>query len=95
VSESPDVLLDLNNPVLQDDLLGLSKEDAVRILAALREIKKLQWSQIYGDKGLHWELVQSKTGHKGERLYTTTAGSVPQGQKEQKAQGGVRPAPAI
>lgn len=70
MGESPDVLLDLNNPVFQDDLLGLGKEDAARVLAALRKIKKLQWPQVYWDKGLHWELVQSKTGPKGARLYT-------------------------
>jgi hypothetical protein len=70
VGESRDVLLDLNNPVFQDDLLGLSKEEAARVLAALRKIKKLQWPQVYKDKGLHWELVQSKTGPKGARLYT-------------------------
>ncbi len=70
MGESPDVLLDLNNPVFQDDLLGLSKEEAARVLAALRKIKKLQWPQVYKDKGLHWELVQSKTGPKGARLYT-------------------------
>jgi len=70
VGESPDVLLDLNNPIFQDDLLGLAKEDAGRVLAALRKIKKLQWSRVYRDKGLHWGLVQSKTGPRGARLYT-------------------------
>jgi hypothetical protein len=70
VGESPDVLLDLNNPIFQDDLLSLAKEDAVRVLAVLRKIKKLQWPQVYKDKGLHWELVQSKTGPKAAHLYT-------------------------
>ncbi len=70
MGESLDVLLDLNNPVFQDDLLSLSKEEAARVLAVLRKIKKLQWSQVYRDKGLHWELVQSKTGPEGARLYT-------------------------
>lgn len=70
MGESPDVLLDLNNPIFQDDLSGLAKEDAGRVLAALRKIRKLQWSRVYRDKGLHWELVQSKTGPRGARLYT-------------------------
>lgn len=70
MDKSPDVLPDLNNPVFQDDLSGLSKEEAARVLAALRKIKKLRWPQVYRDKGLHWELVQSKTGPKGARLYT-------------------------
>lgn len=70
MGKSPDVLLDLNNPVFQDDLLGLAKDDVARVLAVLRKIKKLQWPQVYKDKGLHWELVQSKTGPQGARLYT-------------------------
>ncbi len=67
---SDKVLLDLNNPVFQDDLLSLGREHALRILAALRKIKKLSWAEVYGDKGLHWELVQSKSGPEGQRLYT-------------------------
>ena len=70
MGESPNVLLDLNNPTFQDDLLGLEKGDAGRVLGALRKIRRLQWPQVYGDKGLHWELVQSKMGPKGVRLYT-------------------------
>lgn len=70
MGESPDVLLDLNNPIFQDDLLGLEKEDAGRVLATLRKIKKLAWSDVYRDKGLRWELVQSKMGPDGARLYT-------------------------
>jgi hypothetical protein len=35
------VLLDLNNPVFQDDLLNLEKEEALRVLVTLRKIKKL------------------------------------------------------
>ena len=70
MGESPDVLLDLNNPLVQDYLLGLAKGDAALVLAVLRKIKKLQWPQVYRDKGLHWELVQSKTGPSGARLYT-------------------------
>jgi hypothetical protein len=64
------VLLDLNNPVFQDDLLNLEKEEALRVLVTLRKIKKLGWSEVYKDKGLHWELVQSRKGPNGTRLYT-------------------------
>jgi hypothetical protein len=70
VGESRNVLLDLNNPIFQDDLLSLDKEEAGRVLATLRKIKKLRWPEVYRDKGLHWELVQSKTGPNGARLYT-------------------------
>ncbi|MFZ2446608.1 MAG: hypothetical protein WAW37_09630 [Syntrophobacteraceae bacterium] len=67
---SDKVLLDLNNPVFQEDLLSLETDSAARILASLRKIRKLSWSEIYKDKGLRWEMVQSKTGHGGIRLYT-------------------------
>jgi len=70
VSESPSVLLDLNNPVFQDDLFSLEKDEAVRVLAILRRVRKLTWSEVYKDKGLRWELVQSRNGPHGARLYT-------------------------
>ena len=67
---SDKVLLDLNNPIFQEDLFSLDRENAARVLAALRKIKKLSWTEIYRDRGLRWELVQSKTGPSGNRLYT-------------------------
>lgn len=64
------VLIDLNNPVFQEDLFSLEKEEAFNILGTLKKIKKLTWADVYKDKGLHWELVQSKAGLDGQRLYT-------------------------
>lgn len=64
------ILLDLNNPVFQEDLLSLEKEDILRVIGTLRKIKKISWAEVYKDKGLHWELVQSKSGPDGQRLYT-------------------------
>ncbi|OGW44029.1 MAG: hypothetical protein A2132_00905 [Nitrospirae bacterium RBG_16_43_11] len=63
-------MLDLNNPVFQDDLFNLGKEDAIRILEILKKIRSLTWTAIYKDNGLRWELVQSRTGLGGQRLYT-------------------------
>jgi len=70
VTNSDDVLLDLNNPVFQDDLFGLEKVDAIRILETLKKVRSLTWTAVYNDKGLRWELVQSRTGSGGRRLYT-------------------------
>ncbi len=70
MAESHSVLLDLNNPVFQDDLFGLEKDEASRALSTLRGVKRLTWPEVYGDKGLRWELVQSKKGPHGARLYT-------------------------
>lgn len=70
MKSSDKVLLDLNNPVFQDDLFSLGKDDAVRVIGALRKIKKTSWPEVYKDRGLRWELVQSMTGQDGMRLYT-------------------------
>ena len=70
MTNSDDVLLDLNNPVFQDDLYGLEKVDAIRILETLKKVRSLTWTAVYNDKGLRWELVQSRTGSGGRRLYT-------------------------
>ena len=68
--KSDEVLLDLNNPVFQEDLFSLGKEEASRVFVTLRKLKRLSWSEVHKDKGLRWELVQSKRGPGGMRLYT-------------------------
>jgi hypothetical protein len=68
VPKSDQVLLDLNNPVFQEDLFSLRKEETSRVFAALRKLKRLTWSEVHKDKGLRWELVQSKRGPGGMRL---------------------------
>lgn len=70
MKKSDSILIDLNNSVFQEDLFSLEKEEAINILGTLRKIKKLSWTEVYKDKGLKWELVQSKTGPAGQRLYT-------------------------
>lgn len=69
MAKSDNVLLDLNNPVFQDDLFNIEKEDALRILDTLKKIKSLSWTAMYNDKGLRWELIQSRTRPGGQRLY--------------------------
>ncbi|OHE54986.1 MAG: hypothetical protein A2027_00165 [Thermodesulfovibrio sp. RBG_19FT_COMBO_41_18] len=70
MAKSDNVLLDLNNPVFQDDLFNIEKEDTLRILDTLKKIKSLTWTAMYNDKGLRWELIQSRTRPSGQRLYT-------------------------
>ena len=70
MAKSDNVLLDLNNPVFQDDLFNIEKEDALRIPDTLKKIKSLTWTDMYNDKGLRWELIQSRTRPGGQRLYT-------------------------
>lgn len=70
MSKSDKALLDLNNPVFQEALFSLEKEEATRLIGAFRKVKQLSWPEIYKDKGLRWELVQSMFGPDGQRLYT-------------------------
>jgi len=58
------ILLDLNNPIFQQDLFVLSKSEAVATLKILRKISQLTWEQLYKDQGLKWELIRSKQGKK-------------------------------
>lgn len=68
--KSGNVLLDLNNPVFQEDLFNLAKEDAIRVLETMKRIKEYTWADIYNDKGLRWEMIHSKVGHEKQCLYT-------------------------
>lgn len=57
-NESP-VRLDLNNPTFQDGLFQLQKPERLGALDTLRKIRQLTWPQLYRDKGLRWEKIQS------------------------------------
>ena len=57
-NESP-VRLDLNNPTFQDGLFQLQKPERLAALDTLRKIRQLPWPQLYRDKGLRWEKIQS------------------------------------
>lgn len=64
------VRLDLNNPVFQRQLFALEKNQQTKLLATLRKLMGLPWPQIYRDAGLKWELIHSRTGPDGQRLYS-------------------------
>ena len=64
------IRLDLNNPEFQAQLLELNKQEAWAVLKTLRLLRKMSWEQIQVSNGLHWELIQSKQGASGERLYS-------------------------
>lgn len=61
------ILLDLNSPIFQKDLFSLSKEDAYIVLNTL---KKMDWDNLYKNKGLKWELIYSKKGNHGKNIYS-------------------------
>ena len=68
------VRLDLNNPVFQRSLFELEKSQQISVLATLRKLAGLRWPQVYSDQGLKWELIHSRIGPDGQRLYSFRIG---------------------
>ena len=66
----PLVLLDLNNPAFQESWFALEREEALAALAILRKIQKMEWQQLYRDRGLRWETILSQVGPGGARIYS-------------------------
>jgi hypothetical protein len=64
------VLLDLNAASFLHDWFAMERDDAHALLETLRKIRTLDWNQLYSDRGLKWELVESRVGSKGRRLYS-------------------------
>ena len=64
------IRLDLNNPEFQGNLLDLDKPQAWAVLQTLRLLQAMTWLQLQQSKGLRWELIQSRQGPQGERLYS-------------------------
>ena len=64
------IRLDLNNPEFQANLLALDKPQAWAVLQTLRLLQAMTWLQLQNSKGLRWELIQSRQGPQGERLYS-------------------------
>jgi hypothetical protein len=64
------VLLDLNNPVFQRAWFALEKDEKLAVLKTLEKMVQLEWLEVYRDKGLRWEAIQSRTGPNGGRIYS-------------------------
>ncbi len=64
------IRLDLNNPEFQTNLLALDKPQAWAVLKTLRLLQAMTWTQLQESSGLNWELIQSRQGPQGERLYS-------------------------
>lgn len=68
------ILLDLNNPVFQKNLFNLQKNEQRSVLGILRKMSNMSWQQLYGDTGLKWEAIASRSGPNGARLYSFRIG---------------------
>jgi hypothetical protein len=64
------IRLDLNNREFQANLLALEKSEAWAVLKTLRLLQTIDWRQLQSSKGLHWELIQSRQGPQGQRLFS-------------------------
>lgn len=62
------VLLDLNYPAFQDELLDLDAPEIKKIIKALKKIKGLTWNDLFRDHGLKWEELKSIPGKYTVRL---------------------------
>jgi hypothetical protein len=58
-AEAGFVLLDLNNPVFQENLLALEKHERHSALETLSKLRRMTWNQVYRDHGLKWEKILS------------------------------------
>jgi hypothetical protein len=61
---------DLNNPEFQRQLFSLQSDQTLAVISALKKISQLTWEQVYKDKGLRWEAIESRTRKNGTRLYS-------------------------
>ena len=68
------VRLDLNNPEFQEQLFALQKQERNEVLGTLKKLHQMAWEQVHLDRGLRWERILSKQGHRSEALYTIRMG---------------------
>lgn len=64
------VPLDLNSAVFQEQWFSLEKDDRVAVLKCCRKVAGMEWNEIFRDKGLRWELIQSFTSPEKEQPYS-------------------------
>lgn len=64
------IRLDLNNPEFQQQWFALEKLERVAVLNCLIKLATMEWNALYRDRGLRWEVIQSRVGRDNERLYS-------------------------
>jgi len=62
------VLLDLNLPAFQDDLLALEPNEVRLVLKTLRKLPTLDWAAVYRDPRLKREQIKGAPGKFTVRL---------------------------
>jgi hypothetical protein len=64
------ILLDLNNPKFQEQIFLLEKNEQRALFNTLGKIIKLNWDELYIDKGIRWELISSQQSNRGNKIYS-------------------------
>ncbi len=64
------ILIDLNRPKFQNEFFELQKDEQRALLNTLKKIAKLEWAELYIDKGIRWELIESAKSNKGHNIYS-------------------------
>lgn len=64
------IRLDLNNAEFQKRWFALEKAEQLAVLLTCRKIASIEWDALYRDKGLRWELIHSRRGSDGSKLYS-------------------------
>ena len=52
------IRLDLNNPEFQEMLFRLEATELKQVIASLRRLRELPWTEFYRHKGFHWEAIE-------------------------------------
>lgn len=60
----------MNEEEFQNSLFNLEKIEQRALLNTLRKIAKLNWEELYQDKGTRWELITSQKTIKGQDIYS-------------------------
>jgi hypothetical protein len=60
----------MNQSEFQNKLFKLEKQEQRALLNTLEKIKKLKWEQLYSDKGIRWELINSVSNPLTDKLYS-------------------------
>ena len=62
------VLLDMNYPAFQDELLDMDAAEFKKVCKTLKKIKSITWNDLFRDAGLNWEQLKSAPGKYSVRL---------------------------
>ncbi len=47
----------MSSPEFLDVFLNLDTAELTQVVGGLKQLQKLEWSNVYASKGLHWEAI--------------------------------------